>query len=126
MLRASGSAMPTKSPPSRRPSSPTPELRHRIEQLERLLAAARSDRDAALLDLARERELVNALRVSRSSRTEAEVPRYPTAAGLGPVPLRYDLADATNERLKRGLGRFHHLLKRAAEAALGRAPSSDS
>jgi len=75
--------------------------------LERALSQARHDRDEALEALARERELTNALRLQLRHQGEASVPRFPAGTGLGPAPLRYQLADTINDSAKRALGPVH-------------------
>lgn len=83
--------------------------------LEAALVEARRERDEALLALAKERELTNALRL-QLRQPPLEVARYPAGTGLGPPPLRYELADKLNDSAKRALGPVH----RAARSLLGR------
>jgi hypothetical protein len=83
--------------------------------LETALADARRERDEALMLLAKERELTNALRL-QLRQPAADIPRYPTGTGLGPPPLRYELADKLNDSAKKALGPVH----RAAKSLLGR------
>lgn len=79
-------------------------------RLERTLV----ERDAALLELARAREVLNAQRLAERWEAEEELPAYPLEAGVAwPVPLRYRAVDALNgwgkrvlpgvQRLARGL-----------------------
>jgi hypothetical protein len=86
-----------------------------LADLETALAEARRERDEALLALARERELTNALRLQLRA-PAADVPRYPTGTGLGPPPLRYVVADRLNDSAKTALGPVH----RVAKSLLGR------
>jgi hypothetical protein len=88
-----------------------------IAALEAALVEARRERDEALLALATERELTNALRL-QLRQPPIEVARYPAGTGLGPPPLRYELADKLNDSAKKALGPVH----RAAKSLLGRKP----
>ncbi|MER2562820.1 MAG: hypothetical protein ABTQ32_18985 [Myxococcaceae bacterium] len=90
------------------------------EKLRQALADARSERDAALLELARERELTNALRLQLRADQPTNVPRYPAGTGLGPAPLRYQLVDKVNESAKRALGPMHGAAKKLLDRNRGR------
>lgn len=90
------------------PSSP--------KSLEQRLEAALRERDAALTALAKERALVNALRLAAARRNEPEPPDYPPAAGPGEAPLRYVLADEANATLKNLLGPLHRGVKGVLKA----------
>lgn len=83
----------------------------KVEQAARLREALEA-RDQALAALAKERALVNALRLTADAVGEPEPLAYPPEAGLGPPPLRYVLVDAANERVKSVVAPLHHLVKR--------------
>lgn len=74
------------------------------------LEAALSERDRTLHELARVREELNALRLAERRRGEVAA-SYPVAAGLGPTPLRYVLADRANEATKTLLRPVHRAIK---------------
>ncbi len=78
--------------------------------LERRLAEALTERDAALASLAAAREELNALRLGGHRRGEV-VNEYPVASGVGPPPLRYVLIDRANEAAKRLLNPLHRAVK---------------
>lgn len=76
------------------------------------LTAARRERDEALAALARERELVNALRLQLKNRGEPDVPHFPPGTAPGKPPLRYELADRINESAKKALAPVHFVARR--------------
>lgn len=78
----------------------------RRRQVDPALVRALAERDEALLQLARERELTNALRLQQRSGAEV-VPDYPPGTSPGDPPLRYRLADSLNASAKRVLGPVH-------------------
>ncbi|MBL9037968.1 MAG: hypothetical protein JNG84_05575 [Archangium sp.] len=83
--------------------------------IEGRLHAALAERDAALTALAKERALVNALRLALQRRGEPVPPHYPLDAALDAPPLRYVVADALNDRAKTALGPVHDAVKALAE-----------
>lgn len=90
----------------------------RCAALEAELAEARAERDAAKLELARARELADALRLSFPPTGEPPPPPFAPAMTPGaPPPLRYVLADRANDYVKRYLQPLHSAGRRAAEAA---------
>src|SRR4051794_33981465 len=89
------------SQPSAPPSESLEHLRTRLRESEGRLKAALDDRDHALLELARERELVNTLRLSAQFQAEANPTVYPSAVGPDGPPLRYVVADRLSEGFKR-------------------------
>ncbi len=84
----------------------------RCDEREARLAAALEDRDAALAQLAAERERLNALRLAFRASAAGGDSDQPVAD----EPLRYRLADAANTLLKRSLGPVH----RGAKKAIGK------
>jgi hypothetical protein len=83
------------------------------------LVEAKRKRDAALLELAREREAFNALRLSFPPMNAAPPPPFqPAVVPPAPPPLRYVLVDRANEQIKRYLGPMHSASKRMATATL--------
>ena len=104
---------------SENPAPSSSQLAHRLSELEARLEQALAERDEALLDLAKERELTNALRLSARSRDEPEPMPYPPSAGLGEPPLRYRVADAANDTAKGVLGPWHQRFKRLAARLWG-------
>ncbi len=82
------------------------------------LLRARQSHDELLLELARERETVNALRLAMPVVNESAPPAYPVSAGVGAPPLRYVVVDSANNALKRYLGPMQSGLKRAAKLAV--------
>ena len=61
------------------------------------MESALEERDRALLELARAREELNAVRLRQEWKDEEDVPLYPLEAGAAlPIPLRYRIADALN------------------------------
>lgn len=96
---------------------PDPALKVRpvTPKTEQRLRQALEERDRALAALARERTLVNALRLARERQGEPTPPVYPAEAGLGDPPLRYQVVDAANERVKTLVAPLHRLVKRLVE-----------
>jgi hypothetical protein len=90
----------------------------RCPGLEEQLHRMREERDQALMDLAREREKANALRLALPP------VNLPPLSGFGPdidpndPPFRYVLADRANKGLKTILGPLHSALKAVGQAAL--------
>ncbi len=80
----------------------------------------RIERDEALLELARAREQVEALRLALPAVGRAPPPNYPASQPPGPPPLRYRLVDAANDALKRYFEPLHRAGKRVADALKGR------
>lgn len=80
------------------------------------LEQLRAERDEALAALARERVLVNALRLALRHAGIEEPPQYPRPTTPGEPPLRYRVADALNDGRKRVLAP----VREALESALGR------
>ena len=81
------------------------------------LLKARKSCDDALLQLARERETVNALRLALPRTSSEPPPNYPASAGPGEPPLRYVLVDSANAALKRYLGPVQEGVKQVAKIA---------
>ncbi|MHB8878662.1 MAG: hypothetical protein ACYC8T_33600 [Myxococcaceae bacterium] len=82
------------------------------------LLKARQSCDDTLLQLAQEREKVNALRLSMPGVSEAPPPAYPVSTGPGAPPLRYLLVDSANTALKRYLGPVQDGVKKVAKLAV--------
>jgi hypothetical protein len=100
--------MSTKPSKSRTPSCSN------CERLELELARAVKDRDEALLEVARAKEISNALRLLARHGTQE--------LALGKVrgaPLRYVVVDEVNDTLKTILGPMHGQAKKAVTAAVG-------
>lgn len=72
--------------------------------------------------LARERELVNALRLSYPAGAEPALKEYPPSVGPGEPPLRYRVADALSDGLKKYLGPVHHSARAALRTAIDALP----
>ncbi len=89
-------------------SSPKPAASNESpEALRDQLERALEERDRALVELARERERVNALRLWARFPAEVDPARYPSEVGPDGTPLRYVVADRLNEGLKGLLGPLH-------------------
>ena len=86
-------------------------------ELEARLRDALAERDAALLELARARGDLEALRMAIARRGEEEPNPYPITAGIAPPALRYLLADALNDAFKPLLGPLHRRVRTAVEKA---------
>jgi hypothetical protein len=71
------------------------------------LQEALAARDAALLELAQEKERTNALRLWARAAGEVDPVRYPGEVGPDGAPLRYVVADRLNDGFKRLLGPLH-------------------
>ena len=82
------------------------------------LLRARQSCDDALLQLAREREKVNALRLAMPQVAASAPPAYPVSAEPGAPPLRYVLVDSANSALKRYLGPVQSGVKKVAKIAV--------
>jgi hypothetical protein len=82
------------------------------------LLKARAACDDALLQLAREREKVNALRLAMPRVAESAPPAYPVSTGPGAPPLRYVLVDSANTALKRYFGPVQDGVKKVAKLAV--------
>jgi len=80
------------------------------------------ERDAALGELAREREVSNALRLAAfgPGRGLPPLPEYPETVGPGAPPLRYLLVDQLNERFKGVFGLAHRTGRELLARARGR------
>ena len=86
--------------------------------LRKQLLKARQACDDALLQLARERETVNALRLALPAISQSAPPAYPVSASPGAPPLRYVLVDSANTALKRYLSPVQDGVKRVAKIAV--------
>lgn len=86
------------------------ELRAQLEHL-------RESRDSALLSLAQEHELANALRLAFPTSRDALAAATPVT-GYGTRPLRYAVVDELNERVKKYLKPVHSVSKRITSAML--------
>ncbi len=91
----------------------------RCEQLKEQVRQLREARDQALLDLAREREKTNALRLALPPVHQPSSSGYPTDVDPADVPLRYVIADRANKSLKSVLGPLHAALKVVGRSAVG-------
>lgn len=96
---------PTERPLKSLAVTQTPDLR---------LREALEERDQALTSLARERALVNALRLARERADEPTPPVYPAHVGLEEPPLRYQMIDAAHDRVKSLVAPLHRLVRRLA------------
>lgn len=83
--------------------APRPTGTGEAARLQEALAA----RDAALLELAQEKERTNALRLWVRAAGEVDPVRYPSEVGPDGAPLRYVVADRVNDGVKRLLGPLH-------------------
>lgn len=91
---------------------------HHCRDREARLERALEERDAALLELARARELLNRQRLAEQWASEEEIPPYPLDAGAAwPVPVRYRVVDAVNRWSKHSLPG----VQRLARTLLGKA-----
>jgi hypothetical protein len=75
------------------------------------VVSLRAEHESTLLALVREREKLNALRLSHVARQIYEPP---------PPPLRHQIVDQLNLRLKRFLGPMHSVTKSAISSVIGR------
>jgi len=91
----------------------------RCPELEEQLRQMRDERDQALMELAREREKTNALRLALPPVSLPPLSSYGPDIDPDDPPFRYVLADRANKGLKAALGPLHGALKKVSQAALG-------
>lgn len=90
----------------------------RCEELGEQVRELREARDLALLDLAREREKTNALRMALPPVHLPAATGYPPDVDPNDPPLRYVIADRANKGLKTVLGPLHTALKAVSKGAV--------
>jgi hypothetical protein len=90
----------------------------RCEAMQEQLHRMREERDQALMDLARERETTNALRLALPPVNVPQLSSYGPDIDPYDPPFRYVLADRANKGLKTVLGPLHGALKAVGQKAL--------
>lgn len=98
---------------SAHPTKPSAKNCPRCQALQAELAAAKSERDAALAKAAETLEALDAYRVSFATLGLKPDPAF--AQGETSIPLRYRLVDRANDELKRLMGPAHHALREAVD-----------